>query len=666
MTTAPKTARSAKPASPSAATPATPSAPVHYRVEVLDPHAHLFGITLTVARPARKQTLSLPVWIPGSYLVREFSQHLQNLRVVEQTGGVGKRTLRQTAKNRWEVQTSAGSATDSPLVLQYEVYAFDASVRTAFLDQTRGFFNPTSLCLRVLGQEEAAHTLQLAANAHTRRLNWQAAAALPTAPGAGKHTGDALAKPPGKAPGKAPGKGFATYIAQNYDELADTPFELGTFWSGSFKVRGVEHRFIVSGLGTDGGAQFDTQRLLRDTERICAAQMDFWHGPEKDAKEPPPFGHYLFMLHASQSGYGGLEHRHSTALIGQRADLPHAGQADSKPTGTGANDGYTTLLGLISHEYFHSWNVKRLRPAEFRRYDYEQENYTQLLWFFEGFTSYYDDLLLRRAGLIDEATYLQLLSKTINTVLQTPGRHVQSVAQASFDAWVKYYRMTENTPNATVSYYTKGSLVALCLDLTLRLDSQGKDKPSLDAVMRELWRRCAAGPMREADVLAALKAVGGRAFTQELADWVHGTADLPLKSLLERAGLVWNEETAPLAQRLGVRVSASDATGLVVKQVLRGSPAEQAGLAAGDEWLAVRCSDSDAWRVKKIDDVAQTTRGRQRFTAVVARDGRLLDCPVELPSGAYRDAASRQVLVSRPAAALNDSTAPWRDWLRGA
>jgi predicted metalloprotease with PDZ domain len=640
---------------PAKKTTPPPAAPVHYRVEVLDPHAHLFGVTLTVARPARKQVLSLPVWIPGSYLVREFSQHLQHLRVVDGAAGVAGRTLRQTAKNRWEVQTSAAVPKDQPLVVQYEVYAFDASVRTAFLDQTRGFFNPTSLCLRVLGQEEETHALQLAANAHTRRLNWQAAAALATAKGLGK----------------APNKGFATYTAQNYDELADTPFELGTFWSGSFKVRGVEHRFIVSGLGADGGALFDTERLLRDTERICAAQMDFWHGSQKTPKEQPPFGHYLFMLHACQSGYGGLEHRHCTALICQRADLPQAGlQPAGKPTGTGANDGYTTLLGLISHEYFHSWNVKRLRPAEFRRYDYEQENYTQLLWFFEGFTSYYDDLLLRRAGLIDEATYLQLLSKTINTVLQTPGRHVQSVAQASFDAWVKYYRMTENTPNATVSYYTKGSLVALCLDLTLRLGLRlgGKqaDAPSLDAVMRELWRRCAAGPLREADVLAALKTVGARAYTQELTDWVHGTADLPLKSLLEAAGLVWNEETAPLAQRLGVRVSASEATGLLVKQVLRGSPAEQAGLAAGDEWLAVRCSEADAWRVKKIDDVAQATRGHQRFTAVVARDGRLLDCPVELPTGSYRDGASRQVLVSRPAAALNDSTAPWRDWLRSA
>ena len=161
-------------------------------------------------------------------------------------------------------------------------------------------------------------------------------------------------------------------------------------------------------------------------------------------------------------GYGGLEHRSSTALIASRRDLPRLGEPR-------ATDGYVTLLGLISHEYFHTWNVKRLRPAEFAHYDYKQENYSQLLWFFEGFTSYYDDLLLRRAGLIDDATYLKLLTKTCNQVLQTPGREVQSVAQASFDAWVKYYRQDENTANATVSYYTKGSLVALELDLTERM-----------------------------------------------------------------------------------------------------------------------------------------------------------------------------------------------------
>ena len=206
------------------------------------------------------------------------------------------------------------------------------------------------------------------------------------------------------------------------------------------------------------------------------------------------------MLNVVDDNYGGLEHRASTALICGRRDLPRLGE-------TRTPEGYTTLLGLICHEYFHTWNVKRLRPAELARYDYTQENYTELLWFFEGFTSYYDDLLLRRADLIDDAAYLRLLNKALNQVLQAPGRLVQSVAEASFDAWVKYYRQDENTANATISYYTKGSLVALCFDLTLRAQGQ-----SLDQALRAVWQRCSGGPMSEADFAQVLNEVSGRAW----------------------------------------------------------------------------------------------------------------------------------------------------------
>ena len=276
--------------------------------------------------------------------------------------------------------------------------------------------------------------------------------------------------------------------------------------------------------------------------------------------------------------------------------------------------------------------MKRLRPAEFARYDYTQENYTELLWFFEGFTSYYDDLFLRRAGLIDDAAYLQLLAKTINQVLQTPGRHLQSVAQASFDAWVKYYRINENTPNATVSYYTKGSLVALCLDLTLRTEGH----TTLDAVMRELWERCKGGPMREADLLRVLKKLGKRPFDTELAQWVHSTNDLPTSDLLQGQGAKLHHDKAPLAQQLGLRVSESG--GLTVKTVLRGGAAEAAGLAAGDEWLGVempaakRGAPAEAWRIHKLDELLMLRGQRTRLVALVARDKRLLRCTLDWPT----------------------------------
>ena len=343
-------------------------------------------------------------------------------------------------------------------------------------------------------------------------------------------------------------------------------------------------------------------------------------------------------------------------MICGRRDLPRQGEARQ-------TEGYTTLLGLISHEYFHTWNVKRLRPAEFAGYDYDQENYTQLLWFFEGFTSYYDDLLLRRAGLIDDATYLKLITKTINQVLQTPGRQVQTVAQASFDAWVKYYRQDENTPNATVSYYTKGSLVALCLDLHLRQHG----KATLDDVMRGLWSRCKAGPMSEADLLTVLEELTGRSYATEIAQWVHSTDELPLAALLAAHGVTLKPDTAQLAQRLGIRVAENHS--VQIKTVLRGSAAEQAGFAAGDEWLGLRVK-TQAWRINKLDDVAFYAGPQTQLVAVVARDGRLLELPLTLPAavppGSVAQGKSRRQPAPDTVNLTATDTAAVSRWLAGA
>ena len=331
------------------------------------------------------------------------------------------------------------------------------------------------------------------------------------------------------------------------------------------------------------------------------------------------------MLNAVDDGYGGLEHRNSTALICNRKDLPRTGEPK-------VSEGYTTLRGLISHEYFHTWNVKRLRPAEFETYDYSQENYTELLWFFEGFTSYYDDLLLRRSGLLDSAGYLKLLNKTINQVMQTPGTQVQSVAQASFDAWVKYYRQDENTANATVSYYTKGALVALCFDLTLRREGH----TSLDAVMRALWLRCTAGaqgeggPMTEADFAAVLQSLGKRPFDAELKAWVHGKGELPVRQLLTQHGVTVHDDPAQLAQRLGLRVT--DTHGVVVKTVLSGGAAEKAGFSAGDEWLGVETiKPPSGWRMQRLDDLLLYAGTAKKVIALVSRDKRILRLELSIP-----------------------------------
>ncbi len=597
--------------------PAAARAGVHYDVLAAHLQAHLFQVTLTIAQPQAQQTVSLPVWIPGSYLVREFAKNLQNLRARQ-----GKRevSLQQTDKHTW-VADCHGKA---PLVLTYEVCAYDNSVRTAWLDASRGFFNGTSLCLRVHGQEQQPHTLEVSA---------------PAAPTWSLATGLAALK--------VDKKGFGLYAAAHYDELVDCPVEMGDFWVGKFTACGVPHRFVVAGAAPS----FDGQRLLADTQKICETAIRFWHGQGK-----APFSSYLFMLNAVNDGYGGLEHRNSTALICGRRDLPRQGEARQ-------TEGYTTLLGLISHEYFHTWNVKRLRPAEFAGYDYDRENYTQLLWFFEGFTSYYDDLLLRRAGLIDDATYLKLITKTINQVLQTPGRQVQTVAQASFDAWVKYYRQDENTPNATVSYYTKGSLVALCLDLHLRQHG----KATLDDVMRGLWSRSKAGPMSEADLLAVLEALTGRSYAAEVAQWVHSTDELPLAALLAAHGVSLKPDTAQLAQRLGIRVAENHS--VQIKTVLRGSAAEQAGFAAGDEWLGLRVK-TQAWRISKLDDVAFYAGPQTKLVAVVARDGRLLELPLTLPAAvppgsAAQGKARRQPQPDTVNLTATDTAAASR-WLGGA
>jgi predicted metalloprotease with PDZ domain len=569
-------------------------ADIHYDVEAADLHAHLFRVTLTITEPAALQTVSLPVWIPGSYLVREFARHLQNLSVQPQ--GRHQPLLQQLSKCSWSIACKPGK----PLVLRYEVYAFDNSVRACWLDADRGFFNGTGLCLRVEGQEDQPHTLNIAAPPAS--TEWQVATAL--------------------YPQKVDKRGFGLYRAADYDTLADSPVELGDFWSGSFIAGDVPHRFVVAGAAL---ASFDGARLLADAQRICEAQMRFWHADGGKA----PHDRYVFMLNVVDDGYGGLEHRHSTALICARRDLPRIG--DNKPT-----EGYTTLLGLVSHEYFHTWNVKRLRPAEFARYDYTQENYTRLLWFFEGFTSYYDDVLLRRAGLLDDAAYLRLLNKTVNQVLQAPGRHVQSVARASYDAWVKYYRQDENTANATISYYTKGSLVALCFDLTLRREGKG----SLDDAMRAVWKKCAGGPMTEADFAEVLAAQAGRSFEAEFAAWVHGTAELPLAELLATVGVEIAADPSQPAQRLGLR-AVENGGSVQVKVLLRGGAAEKAGLAAGDEWIGIETPEGAAWRITKLDDLALYLGAGLKTTALVARDRRLLKLPLELPA---TDTTSRLVL----------------------
>ena len=572
---------------------------IRLHLEIDDLRSHHYRVTMTLPHPAPRQRLSLPAWIPGSYLVREFARHLSGLKASQ---GRREVALTQLDKHTWEADCSGRGA----LTLSWRVYAFDSSVRCAWLDVQRGFFNGTGVFLRAEGREADEHRVTLGALPE----GWQVATGLPEV---------------------APGE----WSAPDYDALIDHPFELGAFWRGRFTACGTEHEFVVAGALPG----FDGERLLADTKKICEAQIRFWHGRD-DGCDPPPFERYVFMLNATHDGYGGLEHRNSTALICTRRDLPRRGDASSA-------DGYVTLLGLISHEYFHTWNVKRLKPREFAAYELQRENYTRLLWFFEGFTSYYDDLFLVRTGLIDEARYLRLVARTANQVLGTPGRRVQSAAAASFDAWVKYYRPDENSANATVSYYTKGAQIALCLDLTLRAAGRG----SLDEVMRELWRASGGGPIGEDDILAALRRVGRRDFAPEIAAWVHGTDELPLAELLPALGVDLRRERPLLQQRLGARLNEATA-GLKVQSVLAGGLAEAAGLSAGDEILAL-----GDWRVVKPEDLTLYGAFEQPLPLLVARDRRLLH--LTLPQGREVEGAVAMSLQGKPAAAVRRRREAW-------
>src|SRR6185312_5798088 len=304
------------------------------------------------------------------------------------------------------------------------------------------------------------------------------------------------------------------YAADSYEELVDHPVEIGRFDLTSFEAGGVTHDVAIA-----GARDVDLDRVARDLARVCQWHCDLFAGAPNGRA---PFDRYLFLVLAVGDGYGGLEHRASTSLVCKRDELPRIGDP-------GLDDGYVTFLGLASHEYFHAWNVKRIKPSAFTPYDLSQEGFTRLLWAFEGITSYYDDLSLARSGVAPAERVLELLARTLTTVLRTPGRHLQSVADASFDAWIKFYRPDENSPNAGVSYYAKGAIVALALDLTLRRHGR-----SLDDLMRALWtRHGATGVGVDEDAIEALaSSLAGHDLRDFFARYVDGTEDPPLAALL--------------------------------------------------------------------------------------------------------------------------------------
>jgi len=563
-----------------------PLSSIRYRIAPLDLNAHLFEVRCTVEDPAPDgQRFRLPVWIPGSYLIREFARHFVAVRA--EAAGVPV-AIAKEAKDVWRARPCAG-----PLTVVANVYAYDLSVRTAYLDTTRAYFNGPAVFLCPEGREQAPCAVEIVAPAGDACRHWRVATTLPSA-GAAEF-------------------GFGAYQAGNYDDLIDHPVEIADFALESFMAGGVRHDIAVTGR-----IDADLERVARDLARVCQWQIDLFGGAHGSRA---PFDRYLFQIAAVGDGYGGLEHRASTSLLCKRQDLPARGI-------TAIGDDYRSFLGLASHEYFHGWNAKRIMPAAFAPYDLARETYTRQLWAFEGITSYYDDLALVRSGVIDRASYLELLGRGITTVLRNPGRHLQSVAESSFDAWIKFYRQDENSPNAIVSYYAKGALVALALDLTLR--TRGS---SLDDVMRTLWQRYGGGgPGVPEDGIQRLAAeLGGSDLAGFFARYVDGIEDPPLADLLRGVGIELNLRAAQgptdrggaagkRAERercwIGARLASGSEPRLA--HVYSGGPAERAGLAAHDTLIALEGLRASAEAVERVCE--RRTAGDQVTVHAFRRD----------------------------------------------
>jgi predicted metalloprotease with PDZ domain len=416
--------------------------------------------------------------------------------------------------------------------------------------------------------------------------------------------------------------GFGTYEAGNYAELIDHPVEIGSLQIGEFEAGGIPHTIAIRGT-----ARVDMARICHDLATLCTYELGF-------LGRPANLDRYVFLLSVQEEGYGGLEHRWSSSLACGRSDLPMRGE-------TAVKEGYRKFLGLCSHEYFHLWNVKRMRPESFTSYDLQKESYTGLLWVFEGITSYYDDLFLLRAGLITPESYLDLLGKTVTRVIRGHGRFRQSIEDSSFDAWTKFYKQDANSSNAIVSYYAKGSLVSLALDLTLRHLSEGTC--SLDDVMLECWRRYGetGEGMPERGLESVAEAVSGLELGDFFMRYVRGTADLPLRQLLEEVGVVYGLRqaedakdaggTGPKAERpprawLGATLVNRNNRNFLAT-VHSGSPAERAGLAPGDELVAL---DNLKFTAANADTLLRDFRDGEVVKISVFRGDELLRFAVTL------------------------------------
>jgi predicted metalloprotease with PDZ domain len=528
-----------------------------YRLTMPEPHTHRFGVEMRVEGVAGPVDLVMPAWTPGSYMVREFARHVLSLRAEDGAGAPLRWT--RTDKQTWRVDAPA----DGTLRVRYQVYAHELSVRSSHLDASHGYVNGASTFLYAAGRERDPVRLEIEAPE-----GWTITTGL----------------------GKT--DRADVFRAADYDELVDCPIEMGTHELAEWEQEGRTHRYAVWGRGNQ---QLD--RLVADTRKIVAATRELFGGEL-------PYDEYTFFLHVVPGQYGGLEHRNSTSIVIDRWGF--------------RGMEYERAIVLVAHEFFHVWNGKRIRPAVLGPFDYTRENYTRNLWIVEGFTTYYTDLILRRAGVMPPGRYLERTGGAIAQLQSLPGRLEQTLEDASFDAWIKYYRQDENTPNATISYYHKGAMVALLLDLRIR--ELTRNARSLDDVLRILWERYGLRDVGfpEEGIQDVVAEVCGDRLDDFFETALRTTEELDFDGPLAAAGLELVEPPAmpmpggpgPMPMpggpppagaagpggpppgpalppvSLGIRTK-EEAGRALVATVVAGSPGYTAGINAGDELVAL-------------------------------------------------------------------------------
>jgi len=533
-----------------------------YDVTFNNPNNHLFTVKLTIDNPNPcGQRLTLPNWIPGSYMIRDFSRNIVTIKAIS-AGNELK--IEKIDKSTWSIEPVKDS-----LLIEYQVYAFDLSVRSAHLDNSHAFFNGSSLFLCPVGEELSDILIKI--NSPKIVQTWSVKTAL---------TIDNVNS-----------LGFGLYTANSYDELIDCPVEVSQSTDINFNVLGIQHSLHLTGDRIDG---FDTDQLAVDLTKICHEQAAVF-----DNELPP--SKYLFLTMVVNGGYGGLEHKSSTSLVCSPDDLPLLGA-------TKQSEGYRQFLGLCSHEYFHLWNVKRIKPQVFMEKGLSSEVHTQLLWAFEGITSYYDDLAVLRSSCISIENYLEQFAHTLTRYFRSKGRSRQTLVDSSFDAWTKFYKQDENATNAIVSYYIKGMIVAFGLDMTIRKNTS--NSKNLDDLMKLLWNKYGREDIgvHENTIEIETENLVGRDMSDFFDICLRSTEELPISDWLndlgirltlrrendssDKGGFTDEKKSHKEAEFIenkevtfGCKLKPGNDT--QVQYVLNDSPAEMAGICPGDIFVAI-------------------------------------------------------------------------------